>query len=559
MKYELKKFDAGGRIGLISHNGKNLITPNLLPVVSPIDNLIPPKELFVDFGASALFTNAYILFRNKENSLRAQLKGLHSYLDYPGLIATDSGAFQHYMYGTSNEVTAEEIELFQEKVQSDFPVILDVPVQLNDSYEKAKDKIIQTLNRAKDNISRRRSPNSAWYGPIHGTLYPDLLQRCCEEMNGLDYDVYAVGGIVKAMNDYDFELCVDIFLTVNKYIRKDKPLHMFGLGLPQFFSLAVATGADLMDSAAYILFAKEGRYFTLEGTRNIADLTELPCSCPICSTYSAKEINSLFKSRKKLSTPQNNKGIELIAKHNLYISFGELKVIRESIRAGTLWELVEQRIQSHPKLIRGYEKIAKYWNELEKNIPLGRKKGLLLKGDVSFSRPIFYRMVNQVHHKYRIPKNSVLLLVPEYTETLFNTTDGRELISAIEGILVKSHQHIEPMVISSYFGVIPLDLYGVYPFSQREWVLPRQGHNISFDPVSSVLEYLKKNQDNYNYIIILYPKENEVPLSPENTKRSHFMEEIIDILENKREYFWGPKTSIVYIQDIQEILEIINN
>ncbi|GAH57138.1 unnamed protein product, partial [marine sediment metagenome] len=29
--------------------------------------------------------------------------------------------------------------------------------------------------------------------------------------------------------------------------------HMFGLGLPQYFSLAVACGCDLMDSRLYIL------------------------------------------------------------------------------------------------------------------------------------------------------------------------------------------------------------------------------------------------------------------------------------------------------------------
>ena len=44
--------------------------------------------------------------------------------------------------------------------------------------------------------------------------------------------------------------------------------------------------------------------------------------------------------------------IELIAKHNLYLSFSELRTIRQAIREGNLWELVEQRVRTHPNLVK---------------------------------------------------------------------------------------------------------------------------------------------------------------------------------------------------------------
>ncbi len=85
MKFEIKKFDAAGRLGLITHNGKTLITPTILPVVSPFDNIIPPRVLHEEFGVDALFTNAYILYSNKEKAQIAESVGIHSYLDYDGL------------------------------------------------------------------------------------------------------------------------------------------------------------------------------------------------------------------------------------------------------------------------------------------------------------------------------------------------------------------------------------------------------------------------------------------------------------------------------------------
>ncbi|GAG14647.1 unnamed protein product, partial [marine sediment metagenome] len=254
-------------------NGKEMITPNLFPVVHPSRNIIAPQDLKT-FGAHCLFTNAYIIYKNEK--LRAQVlqKGLHEYFNYDGIIATDSGAFQQYMYNKDSfDLDATTIERFQEDIGSDFPVILDIPVQLEDSYEVAKEKVNTTIERAKDNISRRSRQDCSWFGPLHGGTHLDLLKESTIEMSKLDFGVYAVGGIVKAFLNYRFDLTTQMLLTVKQHIIPNKPIHMFGLGLPQYFSLAVACGCDLMDSAAYVLFARENRYFTLStGTRKLEEL-----------------------------------------------------------------------------------------------------------------------------------------------------------------------------------------------------------------------------------------------------------------------------------------------
>lgn len=232
--YEIRDFDAAGRIGRFKLGSKVLDTPNLFPVVSPFANLISPKDLFERFKAQSIFTNAYILYKNQDKNQEILDKGLHKHLEFPGIIATDSGAFQDYMYAGAVKVKPEEIEPFQEQIGSDCPVILDIPVQTTDSLEEAERKINITLQRARENIARRIRKDTAWFGPIHGSIYPQLLKKSAIEMSKLDFGIYAIGGVVKTFIDYRFDLDVAILLEVKKWLRADRPLHMFGLGLPAF-------------------------------------------------------------------------------------------------------------------------------------------------------------------------------------------------------------------------------------------------------------------------------------------------------------------------------------
>jgi 7-cyano-7-deazaguanine tRNA-ribosyltransferase len=495
LRFEIKKLDAGGRLGIIKKGNKKMVTPNLFPVVSPFNNIIPPQDIIDVFGGEAVFTNAYILYKNKEAAQNAKIEGLHNFINFKdGLIATDSGAFQHYMYGGDGDITPREIETFQEEIGSDFPVILDLPVQLDDSREKAEYKVTETIKRANNNVSRRNKDDTAWIGPIHGGKYLDLVRKSCKEMNQLDFGIYAIGGIVKTLNDYMFEISINILLTAKRFLRPDRPVHLFGAGLPQFFALAVACGVDTMDSAAYILFAKEGRYFTLTGTKNITDLYELPCNCPICSKYSATEIKQLYRTdlkRVKGETEKKN-GIELIARHNLYVSFGELRRIREAIRTGMLWELVEQRIHTHPKLMKAYQQIPKFWPQLELLEPIQKPRAVFLYGDISRSRPIFYRVAQRIFSNFSMESNKNLVILPELDTSAVNSPTTKKWIRLIEEKnknIIKSKKisdSFEIIIISNNFGPIPYKLVNIYPFSQREWI---QYYSRTNSEIYSLLKY----------------------------------------------------------------------
>ena len=116
MIYEILDVDALGRIGKIKLGNKQMITPNLFPVIHPFKNIVPASEL-KKFGAQCIFTNAYIIYKNEKIRDEILHKKIHQYLNFDGLIATDCGAFQQYMYGDDNlEIDAKTIEQFQEEI-----------------------------------------------------------------------------------------------------------------------------------------------------------------------------------------------------------------------------------------------------------------------------------------------------------------------------------------------------------------------------------------------------------------------------------------------------------
>ncbi len=119
------------------------------------------------------------------------------------------------------------------------------------------------------------------------------------------------------------------------------------------FAFAAAMGCDVFDSAAYALYAREGRYMTVSGSYKLAELSELPpCACEVCRSHTARELQA---------SPDKEK---LLAKHNLLVSLGEIARIRQSIQDGTLWELVDERCRNHPRLLDGYRELLKYTDEL---------------------------------------------------------------------------------------------------------------------------------------------------------------------------------------------------
>jgi len=348
--FEILHKDLAGRIGRLRTPHGTVETPILLPVVNPHLQLIPAPELN-KMGASMLITNSYIIYQDEALKIQAIEEGLHHLLGFNGPIMTDSGAFQLSVYGNI-DVKPDEILNFQYAIKSDICVPLDIPTPPDVPKEKAASDLLETERRLDE--ARKIRGDSLLAGPIQGSTYPDLREAAARSLGEKGFDVYPVGGVVPLMESYRFIDLVDVVTASKKGLGSGAPVHLFGAGHPMIFALAAAMGCDIFDSAAYALYAREGRYLTCRGTWRLEEMKYLPCSCPICQSYTQED---LLDSKDK---------IRLLAKHNLYISLQEIKVVKQSIRDGSLWELLESRCRSHPRMVDGFRRFSSMSEWLER-------------------------------------------------------------------------------------------------------------------------------------------------------------------------------------------------
>ncbi|HNX40304.1 MAG TPA: tRNA guanosine(15) transglycosylase TgtA [Methanothrix sp.] len=341
-RFEILHKDLAGRIGRLATPHGSIETPALMPVVNPHLPLIPPPEL-AEMGAEMIITNSYIIYQDAELKAIALEKGLHEMLGFSRPIMTDSGAFQLSVYGDI-DVSPGEILQFQFGIKSDICVPLDIPTPPDVPRERAEEELAITESRLVEAADMERPGLLAC--PVQGSTYPDLRERAGRFAAKLPFDVYPVGGVVPLMEAYRYSELVDVVSSAKKGLGSALPVHLFGAGHPMIFALAAAMGCDLFDSAAYALYARQDRYLTVHGTGKLDLMSYLPCCCPVCQGHTIKELRD---------SPEKAR---LLARHNLYVSLAEIRQVKESIREGSLWDLLETRCRSHPRMLDGLKRLG---------------------------------------------------------------------------------------------------------------------------------------------------------------------------------------------------------
>ncbi len=422
--FEIRAKDGLGRIGRLLINGKAVETPALMPVINPRKAEISPKEMQEQFGAQIIITNAYIIYHSalKEKALK---KGIHNLLGFDGVIETDSGSFQLMNYGNI-DITNEEIIVFQHHLGSDIATFLDIPTTPECSHERADSDLERTLQRAHEAQTLKKGFMN---GTVQGGQFLDLREKAAKTMGTMNFEIHPLGAVVPFLLKYQFTPLADIVLTCKKYLPIERPVHLFGAGHPLLLAFAVLLGCDLFDSAAYVLYAKGNRYLTPFGTKNLEDLIYFPCECPVCTRTDPETVSML---------PQEEK-IQFLIRHNLYATFREMKMIKQAIHEGSLWELVESRIRNHPNLYESYKIIKKYADFIEKFEPFTKRSGFSYTGPETVYRPLYNRVKSRItqvtggtftHPVFGQVPLSLSQTYPFHTDAVFDLED-KELIKGI--------------------------------------------------------------------------------------------------------------------------------
>ncbi|MHC1599187.1 MAG: tRNA guanosine(15) transglycosylase TgtA [Candidatus Methanofastidiosia archaeon] len=405
--FEIKAKDGLGRIGRLQIRNKVVETPTIMPVINPGKLVISPSEMKDKFGTKIIITNSYIIYSSPRLKEKALGHGVHKLLEYDGVVVTDSGSFQLAQYHDVN-VTNSEIVQFQNDIDVDVATFLDIPTPPDATYEKAKNDLNITLERAREaRILREGYLN----GTIQGSTHLSLRKKSARDIGEIDFEIHPIGAVVPLFLQYRFKDVVDIVLTAKKELSPAKPVHLFGAGHPMAFSLFVLLGCDLFDSAAYVLYARDNRYLTITGTKKLDELAYLPCKCPVCSSHTLKDL---------MAMPSNER-IRLLAMHNLHVTYEEFACIKQAIHEGSLWDLVEMRVRSHPKLYYAFKEIKKYRDFIRKYDPLVKRSTAFYTGLESKSRPVFHTAKLRAQDRVSPMKTLVHPIIGQFPESLAHT------------------------------------------------------------------------------------------------------------------------------------------
>jgi 7-cyano-7-deazaguanine tRNA-ribosyltransferase len=459
--FEILHKDLGGRIGRLATPHGNVETPVLMPVVNPHLQIIPAPEL-AKMGAAMIITNSYIIRQDQDLKDRAVELGLHGLLGFDGPIMTDSGAFQLSVYG-SVDVSPLEILEFQRAISSDICVPLDIPTPPDAARERTEAELEETEKRLAE-ARYTGVGNSLLAGPIQGSTYPDLRESTARRLRELKFDIYPVGAVVPLMEAYRFRDLVEVVTAAKRGLGSGAPVHLFGAGHPMIFALAAAMGCDLFDSAAYALYARQGRYLTPRGTWRLEEMKYLPCSCRICQCHSHQEL---------MESPDRAK---LLAMHNLYVSLQEIRLVKQCIREGSLWDLLETRCRSHPRMVDGLKGLCAKGRWLE-SLDTSTKSTFFYLSPESACRPEVIRYASRVE---RLAFQGNILI----------TDDPKADATGFDHVL-----HFKPP-----FGPYPPELSETYPLNAE---VPEETDSASMEQALKNIALLREANPEANFILRL--------------------------------------------------------
>ena len=373
--FEINKRDGLARLGKIKTSHGVLETPTLLPVVNPKIMTLSMQEL-AECGAQGIITNSYIIHKNSGLKKEAIAEGIHAMLGWDGPIMTDSGTFQSHVYGEI-DMEPDVILDFQKKMGVDIGTVLDVFTEPGTRFRDASKELEETQKRIEE--ADQNKGDMLLAAPIQGGRHLDLRHRAATAASETNAELFPIGGVVPFMEQNKFKQLAEIVFACKKELNVSRPVHLFGCGHPMLFSLAVFMGCDVFDSSSYAKFASRDSLMFTWGTRKLNDLEVLPSEFSAAPDIIIEQLKAMESSERQ----------RIIAKHNLIVSFTEIRRIKQAIHEGTLWELVENRLRSSPALMKVFDVLKEEREWLSKFEPAYRYKTPVKTGEESDNRPIF--------------------------------------------------------------------------------------------------------------------------------------------------------------------------
>ncbi len=327
-----------------------------------------------------ILANTYHLMLQPSSETVAKLGGLQKMTGWNGPMLTDSGGFQIFSLGhgsVANEVkgrrsnnrpktllkineqgakfksyidgrtyflTPEESIRIQRNLGADLIVVLDecTPFNVEKAYTTESMRMSHRWGlRSLEAWQTHDNGTQKLYGIIQGGVYPDLRQESCEFVNEHNFFGIAVGGSLGA----DKQQMHDVVSMTMNLVRKDRPVHLLGIGGVSDIFAGVRKGIDTFDCVHPTRLARHGGALVKPSnnpkpTREHINLrnsfyaqNNLPiepdCACETCSFASKGYLHHLLKAQEAVA-------MTLISIHNIYFINKLMESIRQALKHDTL-------------------------------------------------------------------------------------------------------------------------------------------------------------------------------------------------------------------------------
>ncbi|MBN2346400.1 MAG: tRNA guanosine(34) transglycosylase Tgt [Candidatus Aminicenantes bacterium] len=353
MFFQITARDPHGRAraGKVDTRHGAFATPAFMPVgTAGAVKALTPQQL-EEAGAEIILANTYHLFLRPGTDLMGRFGSLHRFMGWNRPILTDSGGFQIYslqgnsrvgeegvrfkshLDGSLFALTPEDAVEIQNVLDSDIQMVLDhfaphPASRLQD--ERAMGLTGRWAARARERfLATGRA--GAQFAIVQGGLHEDLRQRSLRQLEAMDFEGYAVGGLSVGESPADFRR---VLTALAPDLPDAKPRYLMGSGTPEDILFAVGSGMDMFDCVLPSRNARNGTLFTSRGKVRIKNEKykgdELPldahCRCYTCRHFSRAYLRHLFVSREILASVLNTI-------HNIHFYLDFMAKIRYAIHS----------------------------------------------------------------------------------------------------------------------------------------------------------------------------------------------------------------------------------
>ena len=324
--FTLNKTDGMARRGAFVTPHGGVQTPAFMPVgtAATVKGLHP--EDVRDTGAEIVLGNTYHLMLRPGPERVAALGGLHSFMNWPLPILTDSGGFQvmslsslrkltehavtfrSHLDGTMFELSPERSIEIQALLGADISMQLDECLKLpakREEMQRAMELSLRWAERSRRAFEGRAREGYALFGIVQGGDDMALRQTSARELVDIGFEGYAIGGLAVGEPQ---AVMLKVVEETTPALPADRPRYLMGVGTPHDLLEAVARGVDMFDCVMPTRNGRHGMAFTRFGAINLSNARHADDSRPldeesphpIARTYSRDYLHHLVKAKEML-------------------------------------------------------------------------------------------------------------------------------------------------------------------------------------------------------------------------------------------------------------------